>query len=825
MKRCESNNNEQQSSRERKRAKKFSQRNIETFGEGSTKAPTYTPKIIDVLDFAEARAFEINAMNNALERSSQAKNSKVSQTLPRHLRRRAASHNVKRLPARLRQKATEEMEHDNTVQKKTSGHKKRYSGTIAEEYKRRKANKKWLETHIWHAKRMKMINIWGYKLAEHPNEKSVRSSFRASEHLSIIQDASYFEWLSLSGSEANIVKLMNSVTDPTLPSIGSQRYLNGKRQCFTYLYSFLKYPSHLIAPINLIWKPLQDFNQRTTRHILIWIHPCVFQEAIGTLESAIKKLELNQGKLKTVNDFSLKIFNENNFSSTDLIIENLQDEFLIFELTGPRSTALLQTVLDVYDGNDDNGNGTNMSIDKNQRIVPYVNKDAHNAWKSLNNLRSATSLPPGIVLGLTVIDPRLKFPKKVPSRSDTISVDSENAIQRILFDWPDNVAFSDIWNNDLRKSLQEIKVSEGNLNKRRSRLLVPGQKLQLTSNDALIPILLIQRDSMIKATSIKGKSSEYIGGWNIIMPSGWGMDFWKSFVFAGAWVGGLRERHNNHFENGLICFPYDYPGTKSYEEYSKQQKLLLESEHNKRPSAKRPNYKKLFVESPFEPPFYQLTGHVTKNLADVNNDNKKVEEEEEEEEIDTQKPLLFHGLKNIKLLEKFHSSTNNSFKNTFISQIKNSYKEKNVCLVDDLSFDLDRFIVCVSLNLLGKGVPGYNAIIYKTSQEIYDHWSNLLKNKKIYDEMDFFNGEMNYGSNIKKDHNLLPKPSEIIGYVTTGKFSFSQGHGFAIGCCSLIKILELLRQQKSEKRTIKNFVLVRKITSLICQPATLELIS
>lgn len=67
---------------------------------------------------------------------------------------------------------------------------------------------------------------------------------------------------------------------------------------------------------------------------------------------------------------------------------------------------------------------------------------------------------------------------------------------------------------------------------------MPGQKLQLTSDDALIPILLVQRDSMIKATSIKGKSSEYIGGWNIIMPSGWGMDFWKSFVFAGAWVGG-----------------------------------------------------------------------------------------------------------------------------------------------------------------------------------------------------------------------------------------------------------------------------------------------
>jgi hypothetical protein len=25
-------------------------------------------------------------------------------------------------------------------------------------------DKSWLETHIWHAKRMKMENLWGYRL-------------------------------------------------------------------------------------------------------------------------------------------------------------------------------------------------------------------------------------------------------------------------------------------------------------------------------------------------------------------------------------------------------------------------------------------------------------------------------------------------------------------------------------------------------------------------------------------------------------------------------------------------------------------------------------
>ena len=63
-----------------------------------------------------------------------------------------------------------------------------------------------------------------YIKAEHPNEKSIKASYRASEHLSIIHDASYFGWIKISGNPNNIVKLFNSVTDPTLPSIGSERF-------------------------------------------------------------------------------------------------------------------------------------------------------------------------------------------------------------------------------------------------------------------------------------------------------------------------------------------------------------------------------------------------------------------------------------------------------------------------------------------------------------------------------------------------------------------------------------------------------------------------
>jgi len=42
---------------------------------------------------------------------------------------------------------------------------------MLEEYERRQRQHKWLETHIWHAKRMFMNNLWGYKLVSYSIER------------------------------------------------------------------------------------------------------------------------------------------------------------------------------------------------------------------------------------------------------------------------------------------------------------------------------------------------------------------------------------------------------------------------------------------------------------------------------------------------------------------------------------------------------------------------------------------------------------------------------------------------------------------------------
>ena len=61
---------------------------------------------ISIMDYAKARATEMDALTYVSERVWA---KKTLQVPSRHMRRRAASHNVKRLPRRLQEKAKKEV--------------------------------------------------------------------------------------------------------------------------------------------------------------------------------------------------------------------------------------------------------------------------------------------------------------------------------------------------------------------------------------------------------------------------------------------------------------------------------------------------------------------------------------------------------------------------------------------------------------------------------------------------------------------------------------------------------------------------------------------
>lgn len=89
-----------------KKAKLFNSRAIRA----EVVDPSIKEGILNVPQFLSSREYEIKAFEQSQLKTKQASSSRVFQSLPRTLRRRAASHNVKRIPKRLRSAAIKEMQ-------------------------------------------------------------------------------------------------------------------------------------------------------------------------------------------------------------------------------------------------------------------------------------------------------------------------------------------------------------------------------------------------------------------------------------------------------------------------------------------------------------------------------------------------------------------------------------------------------------------------------------------------------------------------------------------------------------------------------------------
>ena len=72
--------------------------------------PAVKDGVLDVSQFLSSREYEIRAFEQSQLNTKYATSTRVFQSLPRILRRRTASHNVKRIPKRLRNKALREMQ-------------------------------------------------------------------------------------------------------------------------------------------------------------------------------------------------------------------------------------------------------------------------------------------------------------------------------------------------------------------------------------------------------------------------------------------------------------------------------------------------------------------------------------------------------------------------------------------------------------------------------------------------------------------------------------------------------------------------------------------
>ncbi|XP_065126684.1 ribonucleases P/MRP protein subunit POP1 [Paramisgurnus dabryanus] len=817
------------------------------------------PKYITASHFANARAAEVNAMLKAV--SKPAGSCHVFNALPKHMRRRAMSHNTKRLPIRLREGAQKLMERSQQTAEKEkkqtpkckSRKARRRHGNLLLEFNRRQRKNKWLETHIWHAKRFHMLKRWSYCLPHKPTAKTFRSSYRAMNTHALLQDLSYFCCLELQGPEEQILRALGRLASKhTGPTFAAELFLSGARQGNLHLYRADQFPHGSLGPAEFLWRPRVP--NTSDRQLWIWVHPALkpdvlselllvcqcsdvssTSEEICTVEETLTGRKRKRDDEDGIDSPSKKLLGDGmraagtpvcwRSADTAITISDLTMEIVRYRLIGPLAHLVLTDTL--QPANEDKETAepsgfwwsnyskdqTNMSVHQQQRGTFHL----------LRGLCSTGELPAGCVLGLTVEDPRLTLPKRCGKPVPDLQQSPDDDLVRdlVLRGVAAHCSDSVLWDASVRHNVTHNRMSEQELNRMRSEMLVPGSRLKAPPQ-ARVPVLLVHQSGRVH-----GEDRRHWGsGWDLLLPKGWGMAFWIPLVYRGVRVGGLHMSVMHSQFKGQPHFPHDYPDCPAGTLFQSEQEAELIDKFKRRPPSKRTNYIKHGCLAPFRCPWQQLTEEweeLVKLSAETTSSCRTG-------------PPEFTVLRSRTALRQLSA---------WCRPCSRGRQATRSVLTPEAAAALQRewgqSLIWVRLRLLCKGQPALHAtvcvptisdlqLLLKDSRSggaleplHKDHIKNMLKHKTRPTSKDFTSDlpkDGNEGLPVRLMRGVWPQPLPSVlshcsrltlGWVQKGDFSLAAGCGEALAFISVSGLLHMLLQQPQEQRGI---VLLRNPSSL-----------
>ncbi|XP_076254794.1 POP1 ribonuclease P/MRP subunit [Rhynchophorus ferrugineus] len=523
------------------------------------------PQSVTVSTFVAARIKEVEAMRKSIKQSTSVK--MAFQKLPQHMRRRAMAHEVKRLPRRLREIHANQMKKSGLPpkSKRPSRKYRRRPYNLLNDYARRRRRVKWLNTHIWHAKRFFMVEKWGYKLPHHPCDKSFRACYRAATQHCLLQDISYNRVVEISGNYSFLVSKLNKLTASAVGlSFGAKCFSEGKKYGRVILFK----PGNNdpidrkpIGQVDFVWKNCSDI----VASLWIFIHPAFYLELLNVF---ISLFELHVLNMEVDND---DVNKDSVYAGLEgVVLKELEFEISRLRLTGPLSVAVIQNAFKLVDFE----NVGNLPSWCNNYKIDTLSKQN----QLFKDLSSDHILPPNVVFSVVVHDPRMNMPKKrTKSLPRSIKIDD-------IVSYHQNISFSPLWDSEVRQYVKENQVSNAQINEMRSELLVPGTDLNVPGE--MIPVMLWRSGTKV------GRCSS----WDVIVPSSWAQHFFISFNMWGGRAGGLRETESLAFEEsrGDILYPDSLAGEK--EEW--YQSDVVKQKFFSLPPNKRTNYIKFGMVSP-----------------------------------------------------------------------------------------------------------------------------------------------------------------------------------------------------------------------------------
>ncbi|KAA8569324.1 hypothetical protein MFRU_004g01440 [Monilinia fructicola] len=789
---------------------------------------------LDLQSFLNAREYEIKALEDGMQKSKGALSTRAFQQVPRDMRRRTASHNVKRVPTRLQKRAAREMKEDNTptvnANKRKPGSSRariraetaKKLGILAEKkraakgttnaagittraarpklrknalnhppkppskFRKRQIHKTWLPTHLWHAKRAKMTEpkepLWRMSLPLNSTEKSYRPTHRSGGGRGAVAwDMSYISTIGLRGSMESLGKVLLAIGIPEtdINAAKGAKWRAGKRSWNGWLSREVKEQKLQISPAIAFWDMPTEVSDRNAtnvsknsmRQVLIRIHPSAFLETWTEL--------LRLSKLQHPN----------------VQLEDLRFEMGSIEITGPGSTEALLGILHPY-------------------YQSEHDEEAHaQTFTSLAGITNPASLPANSILSFSIMDPRLRYPPRKVELPDPGDEEATLDLMEILSTWPVDMlpASSSLFDRDLRYKATRL-PSQKALNRRKS-LAPPGTFPSISERDPSIPIMLFT--SRMSQSSAAQGSWTLLAPWKCILPIWYGLMHFPLSSGGNPRFGGLQELRQSHFEHGVPWFPADYPGTNAGYAWEVEQREKRKREWDKRPKGKRVEWKSLDLGG-------GRKGELGLGWAC---DFEKVAE----------LPALPHGEQ-----DKTVEPTDKPDANPFTQLRSKEFSS----LISSPTADLPALteLATIRLTFLTRGVATPCARIYRLPAEpassegsinststvpvtLRQEWLSLvpaplhkkpLPNPKAKDLKNL--GKIPFNTPLPQrvqllaksllqnpplqypkeendvdNHPIVPDEEYLIGFVTTGEYNLAEGKGIAIGTVVAAKILKGLR--------------------------------
>ncbi|RMZ86245.1 hypothetical protein DV737_g110, partial [Chaetothyriales sp. CBS 132003] len=553
---------------------------------------------LNIAAFVKGREFEIKALESSMQKARKSLMSRAFQQVPRHMRRRTASHNAKKVPRRLRKKAEREMKDDNTptVSKRTRSpsrrlrlrlhtaqalqkanrrskavrqRKKEAKANAAQadpdhhvrirapripknrlalppqatsKYKRRQVNKTWLPTHLWHAKRAHMTRptepLWRMAIPLSPTEKTYRPSHRAAASRGCIAwDTSYLSTVACRGTEHAVLNMLGALSFDTMACKGSkfQKWLTGCRFAEGWAHE-LDGEKRPLMPMTVLWIPRNEPAR---------VEGNDSEQVLDASQHKAKKNKLDRRILVRVHPaafhhFWIELIKAAKLQKPQVLVEDLRYEIGSMQISGPASTEALARVLR-----------------PRHQAAPGSVEDV---WTALSPLSDPAALPPRCVLAFDAVDPRL-VPRSPPTSADPAAFQRLN---ELITSWPLDSAPAAVRlaSHKHRWSASTLLPSQKAIHRRKAAA-GKGQALAITEKDPAIPIILLAHRSASPGASKHGF-------WTALLPWGW-----------------LYENRQIAFERQIAWFPADMPGTEAGRGWERSESERRFDEWMRRPPSRR----------------------------------------------------------------------------------------------------------------------------------------------------------------------------------------------------------------------------------------------